>query len=170
MLLPTDAEFEPTADDAHYVRRHSRNLFGPLFASQAAGGSCLHPTLERIGRAVGFPEESDAAPEPLQPVRDPNEEGVVPYLMTSRADYIEQTGCLVDQGTYNHYRVAFLDYVLYWDVAYNAADRLRTFLQETGEGKRTDDGYLDSICLTPTMARIAKQLELLDDDARYKLD
>lgn len=155
-------DFERTADDLHYVRRHSRDLFGPLFASQELGEPCLHPTLERIARAVDYPEDGYDW-ELLQSIREPACEDVVPYTMTSRPDYIEATGCLVSQSTYNHFRIAFLEHTLSYMNAYDAADRLGTFLRETGEGKHTADGFLDPACMTPTMTRIATELELLDD-------
>ena len=138
----------------------------PMFESQEAGEPCLHPTLEHIGRAIGFPDPEDHW-IPSKRVRDPAGENVVPYLMTSRDEYIQWTMCMVSPSTYDHYRVAFLEHVLNWIDGHDAAARMRTFLRAAGEGKHTGDGFLESVCMTPTMVRIADELELLDENGRF---
>lgn len=162
-------EFEESADDAHYVRRHSRDALGPMFASAEAGGSCLHATIENIGEDVGFPE-SGYEWQALARVREAGGKNIAAYLMTSRSEYMQRTGCLVSPSTYDHFRVAFLEHVLSRDDNFDATGRMGTFLRETGEGKHTADGYLDASCMTPTMRRIADELKLIDANGGFALN
>jgi hypothetical protein len=164
-----DRGFEGSASDAYYVRRHSRDALAPMFASAAAEGPCLHPTVAKIGGAVGIPE-SGVQPDPAPRVREPAGENVAPYLLTSRPEYMQRTGCLVSPSTYNHFRVAFFEHVLSRDDRYDAAARMRTFLRETGEGKQTADGFLDSSCMTPTIRRIANELKLIGARGEFLLN
>lgn len=161
-----NAGFENSQQDAHYVRRHSREAIGAMYASRDAGGPCLHPTVEKIGNAVGYPESTSHS-EPAVRVRKAASDIVEPYLMTSRATYVQETDCLVSRSTYSLFRVAFFEHVLSRDDAYDAAARMQMFLRETAEGKSTEGGFLDSKCMTPTMQRIASELDLLDQHGRF---
>jgi hypothetical protein len=163
-----DDDFEETSIDEHYVRRHSRQPLERMFASKAAGGSCLHSTIAKIGGAVGFPETDEGA-QPLERIREPAEENPFQYLITSRSKYIQSTGCLVSRSTYDHFRVAFFEHVLNWSDGYNATVRLSTFLRETGEGKHTNEGFLDPTCMTPSIERIAIELAVLNEEGQFDL-
>ena len=120
---PDDELIGPNDHDIGYVRRHSRHFFGPLFGDFQAGANddythCRHPTLDRIGRELGFPESelnngSDAN-KTLSVRSESPEPDVTVFEVLSRADYMKSTECLASPKTYHKYHLAFFHGVLGW--------------------------------------------------------
>jgi len=165
--------FGERTEGASYTRRHSRELFGPVFAHIARGSVCAHPVLVAAGRAAGFTQENAKgySADAIVKAGEPAPKGVAPYVLTSRSAYIAQTGCLVSRSTYENLRVAFLSHVLdsKWE-GRRTKKAMRAFLQRTGEGKRDADGSLAEACMTDTIRRIAATVGLLDADGRYMVE
>ena len=176
---PDDELIGSNDHDIGYVRRHSRHFFGPLFGDFQAGANddyshCLHPTLDRIGRELGFPESelnnsSDA--KKTLPVRSENPEPhVTVFEVLSRADYMKSTECLASPKTYHKYHLAFFHGVLGWGDLSDATTHMREFLQELGEGRWINEGtILDPLCLHPAIKVLADDLHLLNEDGQFVL-
>lgn len=163
-----DDTLEEFTQDLQYTRRHSRDFFGPLMQLHEEGSPCAPDSLVKLAEAAGFPEKSDM-PVATDAITPPSSYST-PYVLMTRAQYMEATSCLVSPSTFEHYRVAFILYVLsYTDDDDKAKVHLTQFLQETGEGKRSARNTLAAACMTPTITRLAKELSLLNEKGEYQL-
>jgi hypothetical protein len=162
-LVFADILDEGFADNASYTRRHSRDFFEPLIVGEFGDG-CLTPALRRITLELGFPEDDSE----LGPANAAGSE--FSFALMSREEYMAETECLASPSTWNKYRLGFYTYVLGFDELRSEPPSLHQFLQELGEGRRTEDGHLDSACMTPTLRRIAESAGELDAEGRFVLD
>ncbi len=152
-----------------YGRRHSRDFFAPLLGG-VLGKKCLTPGLHRIAVDLQYDREGHVIGKP-----DVTEVPEAVRLQTRR-EYMQETGCLASPTTWRKFRLGlyqtlFGDYLLPMDFTSGSdVPYMKQFLQDIGDGRRTEDNYLDPECLNDTMQAIARAAGLLDEEGRFALE
>lgn len=168
--------------DAHYARRHSRDLFQALTDSPARAERCLHPTLARLAVELfvlpddgahrgDIPGLSITSGDSAAYLLNPGDLGEVPvFELMSRSDYNTSTECLVSPATYHKLHKAFFGYVLGTgsdSEQQEARVSMVAFLEDLGDGRPTERGTVDPICMPPAVRVLADEMGVLDGQGEY---
>ena len=176
----------PTINDNNrsiqYARRHTRPFLGQLLASnKAADGSldarCLPPSLRQIALALKMLNESGRythhgeirIDEKYSAEASKNgTPSADAYPIMKRISYIKSTGCKVSPSSFDKFRLAFEELVLWQQDRGSAKPHIIAFLEDLFDSRPTPDGYVDQSCMVDMISRIAADLGVLDDKGRYK--